>query len=430
MFGHCWLLVFQGRMFGLRALGPTYWVEMISHRLLRYASGVLHLVLLATLARARARARRHLLVGAGRPGAGRCSRPLASRLARGRVRLLAVPHYYLLVTAATVIALVEVATKGVQPVWDKRRGHAVSALERRQARARRRRRRAVGLALAAPVLAVAALADHGSRTAAPCFFRQERVGPRRRAVRGAQAAHDGRRRRSTQGAGFAVDEGDSRITRIGELLRRTSIDELPQLVNVLRGEMSLVGPRPTLRYQVEQYTDASAAGSRSRPGLTGWAQVNGRASLPWPERIELDVWYVEHRSLALDLRILLAHRRRAAAPGRGLPLRDRGLARAVTRGAPAADRRDPRLQRGGHDPARARARARAPLHAADHRRRRLLGRPHRRARARRSTTSRCCATSATRARAPRCAPPSRSHAAASSSCRTPTSSTTPPTSPA
>ena len=106
------------------------------------------------------------------------------------------------------------------------------------------------------------------------------------------------------GAGLAVNENDARITRVGALLRRTSLDELPNLVNVLRGEMSLIGPRPTLPVQVEQYTERQRGRLAIRPGITGWAQVNGRASLPWAERIELDLYYIEHRSLALDLRIL------------------------------------------------------------------------------------------------------------------------------
>ena len=106
------------------------------------------------------------------------------------------------------------------------------------------------------------------------------------------------------GAGLAVDEGDDRITRLGAFLRRTSLDELPNLVNVLRGEMSIVGPRPTVQVQVDRYTERQRGRLAVRPGLTGWAQVQGRASLPWPERIELDLWYVEHASLALDLRIL------------------------------------------------------------------------------------------------------------------------------
>jgi lipopolysaccharide/colanic/teichoic acid biosynthesis glycosyltransferase len=107
------------------------------------------------------------------------------------------------------------------------------------------------------------------------------------------------------GAGFAIDHGDSRITSAGRILRRLSIDELPQLWNVLRGDMSIVGPRPTLRYQVDNYTPHQHRRLDVKPGLTGWAQVNGRAELPWAERIELDIWYVEHRSTWLDLRILL-----------------------------------------------------------------------------------------------------------------------------
>jgi lipopolysaccharide/colanic/teichoic acid biosynthesis glycosyltransferase len=119
------------------------------------------------------------------------------------------------------------------------------------------------------------------------------------------------------GAKLAVDEGDTRITRVGALLRRFSIDELPNLLNILRGEMSLVGPRPTLQVQVDQYTDRQRRRLEARPGLTGWAQVNGRASLPWPERIELDIWYLENASLWLDLRILFLSARMAIT-GHGL----------------------------------------------------------------------------------------------------------------
>ena len=108
-----------------------------------------------------------------------------------------------------------------------------------------------------------------------------------------------------RGAGYAVDIGDSRITRVGRILRKTSVDELPQFWNVLRGEMSLIGPRPTLRYQVDKYTERQRKRLAVRPGLTGWAQIHGRATLPWAERIELDVWYVENRSPRVDLAILL-----------------------------------------------------------------------------------------------------------------------------
>jgi len=108
------------------------------------------------------------------------------------------------------------------------------------------------------------------------------------------------------GAGLAVNAGDERITRIGKWLRRYSLDELPNLWNVVRGEMSIVGPRPTLPAQVERYSERERGRLSVKPGITGWAQVNGRASLPWPERIELDLWYVEHRSLRLDLKIIAA----------------------------------------------------------------------------------------------------------------------------
>ena len=159
------------------------------------------------------------------------------------------------------------------------------------------------LALGSPFLLLAAisvkLGDRG-----PVLYRQTRVGKDgqdfellklRTMVVGAE----------TLGAGYAVDRGDSRITRAGRVLRRLSLDELPQLWNVIRGDMSLIGPRPTLRYQVERYDERQRHRLDVRPGITGWAQIHGRATLPWAERIELDVWYVEHRSAALDLRILL-----------------------------------------------------------------------------------------------------------------------------
>ncbi|HET7044364.1 MAG TPA: sugar transferase [Gaiellaceae bacterium] len=161
----------------------------------------------------------------------------------------------------------------------------------------------VGLLAASPLLALSALAikleDGG-----PVLYRQRRVGrdgadfellKLRTMVVGAE----------TLGAGFAVDRGDSRITRTGRILRRLSLDELPQLWNVLRGDMSMIGPRPTLRYQVERYSERQRRRLEVRPGLTGWAQIHGRATLPWEQRIELDVWYVEHRSPLVDLKILL-----------------------------------------------------------------------------------------------------------------------------
>ncbi len=158
------------------------------------------------------------------------------------------------------------------------------------------------LLLSSPLLALAALAIR-LESRGGVIYRQRRTGLHghpfdvlklRTMVDGAEH----------QGAGLAINENDPRITRVGALLRRTSLDELPNLVNVLRGEMSLIGPRPTLPVQVEQYTERQRGRLELRPGITGWAQVNGRASLPWSQRIELDLYYVEHRSLALDLRIL------------------------------------------------------------------------------------------------------------------------------
>ena len=162
---------------------------------------------------------------------------------------------------------------------------------------------ALGLVLTSPLLAAAAVAikleDGG-----PVLFRQTRVG------RDGEDFELLKLRSMTVGAehlgaGFAVDRGDARITRVGRVLRRASVDELPQLWNVLRGDMSVIGPRPTLRYQVDRYTDRQRRRLDVRPGLTGWAQVNGRATLSWDDRIELDVWYVEHRSALVDLKILL-----------------------------------------------------------------------------------------------------------------------------
>jgi lipopolysaccharide/colanic/teichoic acid biosynthesis glycosyltransferase len=171
------------------------------------------------------------------------------------------------------------------------------------------------LVVTSPLLALAALAIR-LETHGPVFYRQQRVGrggepfqlwKLRTMVSGAESL----------GAGIYVLEGDPRITRIGRLLRRFSLDELPNLVNVLKGDMAIVGPRPTVQQQVDRYTDRQRRRLDVKPGITGWAQINGRTSLLWPERIELDVWYVEHRSLRLDLRILLKTARMLAT-GHGL----------------------------------------------------------------------------------------------------------------
>jgi lipopolysaccharide/colanic/teichoic acid biosynthesis glycosyltransferase len=160
----------------------------------------------------------------------------------------------------------------------------------------------LGLAVASPALALAALAIKLEGGGA-VLYRQRRVGLNGEEfellkLRTMEVGAEQR------GAGFAVDKDDPRITRVGRMLRRLSIDEVPQLWNVVRGDMSLVGPRPTLAYQVERYTPRQRRRLEVKPGITGWAQIHGRAKLPWEERIELDVWYVEHRSPWLDLKIL------------------------------------------------------------------------------------------------------------------------------
>ena len=159
-----------------------------------------------------------------------------------------------------------------------------------------------GLVLLSPVLAAAALFIR-LEGGGPVIYRQRRVGlggkefellKLRTMVAGSDPV----------GVGTVVARDDPRVTRIGRFLRRTSLDEIPNLVNVLRGEMAIVGPRPTIEAQVRDYTPSQHRRHEVRPGITGWAQVQGRAGIPWEERIELDVWYVENRSLALDLRII------------------------------------------------------------------------------------------------------------------------------
>jgi lipopolysaccharide/colanic/teichoic acid biosynthesis glycosyltransferase len=158
---------------------------------------------------------------------------------------------------------------------------------------------AIALVLTAPIIGLAMLVIRLESPGHP-IYRQRRVGKDgeefdmlklRTMVSGAER----------MGAGMAVNEGDTRITRVGRFLRRWSIDELPNLVNVLRGEMSLIGPRPTIQVQVAQYSERQRGRLAIKPGLTGWAQIHGRTSLPWDERIELDLWYVEHRKLRTDL---------------------------------------------------------------------------------------------------------------------------------
>jgi lipopolysaccharide/colanic/teichoic acid biosynthesis glycosyltransferase len=179
----------------------------------------------------------------------------------------------------------------------------------------------LGTLLTAPVVAVLAILVRLESRGDP-IYRQLRVGrdghafsiyKLRTMVAGAEFV----------GAGLAITQGDGRITKVGAFLRRYSLDELPNLWNVLRGEMSIVGPRPTVPIQVQQYTERQRGRLAVKPGITGWAQINGRASLPWAERIELDLWYVEHRSLALDLKII-ARTVGMVANGHGLYKGDTG----------------------------------------------------------------------------------------------------------
>jgi lipopolysaccharide/colanic/teichoic acid biosynthesis glycosyltransferase len=173
-----------------------------------------------------------------------------------------------------------------------------------------RLKRALDLAVAlpaalllAPVMAAVAFAIRRD-SPGPALFRQQRIGYAgrpftllkfRTMVVGAES----------MGAGLAVVAGDSRITPIGTTLRRLSLDELPQLWNIVRGDMSLVGPRPTVPAQVERYDARQRRRLLARPGLTGLAQVSGRNAIPWSERIEIDVTYVERWSLRRDLAILV-----------------------------------------------------------------------------------------------------------------------------
>lgn len=161
----------------------------------------------------------------------------------------------------------------------------------------------LALVVFSPLLLIAAIAIKlGSR--GPVIYRQRRVG-----LNGEEFEMLKLRTMAVGsdpvGVGIAVTRDDPRVTAAGRVLRRTSLDEIPNLVNVLRGEMAIVGPRPTIPAQVVDYTPRQHRRHDVRPGITGWAQVQGRAGIPWEERIELDLWYADHRSAALDARILL-----------------------------------------------------------------------------------------------------------------------------
>lgn len=157
------------------------------------------------------------------------------------------------------------------------------------------------LLLSLPLALLAVLIKLDSR--GPVFFRQERIGRGGRPflIYKLRTMENGS---SGKGLGARTSRDDARITRSGRLLREFSLDELPQLINVLAGDMSLVGPRPTLRHQVEQYTPRQRRRLEARPGITSWASVKGRNALSWEDRIEMDVWYVDRASVWLDVRIL------------------------------------------------------------------------------------------------------------------------------
>jgi lipopolysaccharide/colanic/teichoic acid biosynthesis glycosyltransferase len=183
-----------------------------------------------------------------------------------------------------------------------------------------RSKRALDLAIALPAAVILAPFVAGFaaavrlETPGPIFFRQERIGRGGRPfqILKLRTLYDEPPKRA---ADYIISAGDQRITRVGAFLRRWSFDEFPQLWNIIRGDMSLVGPRPTLGYQVEQYTPHQRRRLEVLPGVTGWAQIHGRNSIAWPQRIDLDVWYVDHRSLRLDLKILLRTPRILFRPG-------------------------------------------------------------------------------------------------------------------
>lgn len=163
----------------------------------------------------------------------------------------------------------------------------------------------LGLVLLSPLmLAVSILIKIDSR--GPVIFRQKRIG-RNGKVFEIYKFRSMCVGAAKTGSGVYSGKGDARVTRIGKILRATSIDELPQLLNILKGEMSFVGPRPPLTYhpwKYEEYTDFQKRMFEVRPGITGWAQVNGRKDVEWHKRIDLNVWYVDHMSLLLDIKIM------------------------------------------------------------------------------------------------------------------------------
>ena len=363
MMSHTWPIVVRGGMLSPRGYDPLYALMIVSHRVLRYLSPFLHLIALGTSI---------ALLGQGwvyvaaRRAPGRGARGARSRRCVP-ARPLLIARYYVLTTASLAAGLVGLAGARHPGRLGAGRGDAVMM---RQAHARRRARARSGSrrhrAGASPLLArrdparVARPPDlppDPGRQGRPLRSRSTSCG--RWSAAPSSPARDSRSRRATTGSRGSAT-----------FLRRYSLDELPNLWNVLRGEMSIVGPRPTLPVQVEQYTERQRGRLTVKPGITGWAQINGRASLPWSERIELDLWYVEHRSLALDLRILartVEHGVQRSGPLQG---RDGRMAADRARSRPAHRRRQALRHRLGVRPARDRGRGRSqPARAGAVRRR-------------------------------------------------------------
>ncbi len=294
MMSHTWPILLRGGMLRPHGYTPGYAAMIVSHRLLRYCTPALHAVRACVQHRARCRRLGPGVRGHARAAAGTARRRAARRrAARGTVADRALLRAHDRLAGCGPVGL---AASRHGRLLGGGAGHAMI---------RRLLDIAVSsalLALSSPIIVLAMIAIR-LESPGPAIYRQRRVGRHgepfdvlklRTMVDGAEHI----------GAGLAVNENDSRITRVGELLRRSSLDELPNLLNVLRGDMSLIGPRPTIPVQASSYSERQRGRLAIRPGITGWAQVNGRASLPWSERIELDLYYIEHRSLSLDLEIL------------------------------------------------------------------------------------------------------------------------------
>ena len=298
-----WDIVVGEGMISPRGYPPLFAFELASHRLLRYLSPLLHLLVFAANLALLGQGSIYILTLLAQLAL------IAAALLARRYPLapLRIARYYVMTTASIAAGLWDRCRHGRQRPLGEGGGHPLMPRARRPPD----RRAGAGRALALP-------ARRRDRDQA----RQPRSGhlppaprrPRRRRVRDVEAADDGaglrpgRRRHGRH-------PRRPRVTAAGRFLRRTSLDEVPNLVNVLRGEMAIVGPRPTIPAQVDDYTPHQHRRHEVLPGITGWAQVQGRAGIPWEERIELDVEYVDRRSAGLDARILA----RTALAGRQRP---------------------------------------------------------------------------------------------------------------